>query len=344
VSPRRFLFILLCIGGLALAGCVAHTTIPYDAANTRARSADAPLDIFDYTLDSQPLSNHELPKQNTRTHRVRELTWHSVGDNGQPDMLVTADYFESLAPGRHRLVIVLPLWGTYTYPPEKIADGIRDRGAGDTHVLRVLGERYLFDWDELADAPDPDTLRTRSAQMSERMRVTVVDVRRLIDWARQQPEVDPDRIGIVGFSMSAVVAGLVIGADDRIRSAVLVMGGADLHDIIAACNGPLQRVREAVLPRFGWTQEQYHAVVEDTWAWLNPRHYPARIDPRHILMFDAQHDECMPQSARDAFWETLGEPRRISFHYGHKHSFLAMTPLGLNYMRRQIYRFLDDTL
>ena len=63
-----------------------------------------------------------------------------------------------------------------------------------------------------------------------------------------------------------------------------------------------------------------------------------------ILMFDAQRDECMPQHARDDFWETLGRPERISFHYGHKKSFLAMTPLGFNYMRRQIYRFLEATL
>ena len=336
---------LLCAAELVLGGCVAHTTIPYDPAATRTLTADAPLEIFDYAPnDWQPLANDEQPKLATRTHRTRLLTWQSVGDNGQPGFKVTANYFQSVAPGKHRLVIVLPLWGTYPYPPEKIAEGIRDRGSGDTHVLRVLGERYLFDWDELAASPDPDTLRIRSAQMSERMRVTVVDVRRLITWAQQQPEIDAARIGIVGFSMSAVAAGLVIGADDRIHSAVLVMGGADLHDIIAACDGPLQRVREAVLPRFGWTQAEYHAVVEDTWAWLNPRHYPALIDAAHILMFDAQRDECMPQSTRDAFWETLGEPRRISFHYGHKQSFLAMTPLGLNYMRRQIYRFLDATL
>jgi hypothetical protein len=344
VNRQRLLTALLCAGATCFAGCAIHTTRPYEAATARAPATGPVPEIFQYTADAQPLSNHMLPELDTRTHVARQLTWQSVGDNGQPGMEVTAEYFQSNRPGTHPLVIVLPLWGTYTYPPEKISEGIRDRGPGDTNVLRVLGERYLFDWDELASSPDPETFRARTAQMSERMRVTVIDVRRLIDWAQQRPEIDPHRIGLVGFSMSAVAGGLVLGSDDRVRSAALVMGGADLHDIIANCNGPFEHVREDVLARFDWTQEQYHAVVEDTWSWLNPTQFPARIDASRILMFDAQRDECMPQNARDDFWETLGEPRRISFHYGHKKSFLAMTPLGLNYMRRQIYRFLDATL
>jgi dienelactone hydrolase len=334
---------LLCTGAISLAGCVAHTIHPYDATVARAPSAAEP-EIFRYSAGAEPIDEHALPELDTRTHRARRISWQSVGDNGQPEMQVTTDYFRSVVDGRHPLVIVLPLWGTYTYPPEKIADGIRDRSRGDKHVLRVLGQNYLFDWDDLGASADPDAFRLRAARMSERMHVTVIDVRRLVDWASRQPEIDPQRIGIVGFSMSAVAAGLLLGADDRVRAAVLIMGGAHLHDIIAACDGPLQAVRDEVMPRFGWTQDQYHEAVTETWGWLDPALFPARIDASRILMFDAQRDECMPQSARDAFWRTLGEPRRISFHYGHRQSFLAMTPLGLNYMRRQVYRFLDAEL
>jgi dienelactone hydrolase len=344
VSASRLQRVALCAGAAFAAGCAMHTTHPYAPHPTPAPVQTSAPDIFQYSADARPLANHMTPDLDTRTHQARELTWQSVGDNGQPDMEVKAEYFDSRTPGRHPLVIVLPLWGTYTYPPQKIAEGIRDRGRGKYNVLRVLGESYLIDWDLLAASPDPETFRARAAQMSERMRVAVIDVRRLLDWAGQRPEVDPERIGLVGFSMSAVAGGLVLGADDRLRSAVLVMGGANLHDIIANCNGPLQHVREEVLPRFGWSQAQYYNMVEDTWSWLNPARFPARIPASRILMFDAQHDECMPKSARDAFWETLGEPKRITLHYGHKESFLAMTPLGLNYMRRQIYRFLDDTL
>jgi hypothetical protein len=343
VKAGRVLIVLLCAGATSFAGCAVRTTRPYDLATARAPATGPVPEIFRYTADAQPIADELRPDLDTRTHMARGLVWQSVGDNGQPGLHVLADYFQSKAPGAHPLVIVLPLWGTYTYPPQKIADGIRDRDP-DTHVLRVLGERYLFDWDELASSPDPETLRSRSAQMSERVRVTVIDVRRILDWAMQRPEIDPQRIAVVGFSMSAVVGGLLLGSDDRVHSAALVMGGADLHDIIAQCNGPFERVRDEILTRFAWTQEQYHQVVEDTWSWLNPTRFPARIDAARILMFDAQRDECMPQHARDDFWETLGRPRRISFHYGHKKSFLAMTPLGFNYMRRQIYRFLEATL
>ena len=187
-------------------------------------------------------------------------------------MQVTAEYFESNLPGAHPLVIVLPLWGTYTYPPQKIAEGIRDRGSRDTHVLRVLGERYLFDWDELASSPGSGNVQgARRAQMSERMRVTVIDVRR---HPRLGASSGPRSTGIasacVGFSMSAVVpAACVRGSDDRVRSAALVMGGADLHDIIANCNGPFRGVcAKRCWPASAGRRSSTTAVVEDTWSWL----------------------------------------------------------------------------
>lgn len=346
MSARRRLPILVACASVALAGCALRTTRPYDEANARLPATGPVPEIFAYDEDVTfaPISDVPLPDEVTRRHDARLLTWRSSGENGQPGLTVKANYYRALGEGKHPLVIVLPLWGTYTYPPQKIADGIRGRARLDAHVLRVLGENYLFDWDLVAASPDRATLHARAAEMSERMRVTVVDIRRLIEWAQHQPEVDPDRIGLVGFSMSAIAGALVVGADDRLRSAVLVMGGANLHDIIAQCNGPLGRVRSELLPRLGLTQEDYHEIVEETWAWLNPAHFPARIDASRILMVDAARDECMPQAARDAFWETLGHPRRISFYYGHKGSFLAMTPLGLNYLRRQIYRFLNATL
>ena len=61
-------------------------------------------------------------------------------------------------------------------------------------------------------------------------------------------------------------------------------------------------------------------------------------------MIDAMFDDCMPHEARDALWEIMGHPRRITLPYWHRSAFYSITPLGLNFMRRKIYRFLDATL
>ena len=137
------------------AGCVTmRTHIPYDppgGAPTRV-ALEAPTP-FDYERAPPAIANHDLPERDSRHYRVKQLQFPSAGDSGQPGNLVTAMYYKSRAPGRKKLVVVLPIWGSYTYPSDVIADGIRSRAGGDTNVLMVLGENYLVDWEGMGAAP-----------------------------------------------------------------------------------------------------------------------------------------------------------------------------------------------
>ena len=83
--------------------------------------------------------------------------------------------------------------------------------------------------------------------MVERVRTAIVDVRRLLDWAEARPAVDGDRIGVIGFSESALQVTGLMASDPRLASAVVVMGGAHPHEILATCYGP----PEGVAPRWG---------------------------------------------------------------------------------------------
>lgn len=240
--------------------------------------------------------------------------------------------------------MVLPLWGSHTYPPAKITRGLLQRHGGDAHVLRVLGERYLFDWAAATSAPTPDQFRAIAQRMSDRFRVTVIDLRRLVDWMELQPEIDPQRIGLVGFSMSAVVGALLLGADSRPAAAALVMGGALIGTTLAHCDGPFEPMRETIMSRFDWSRARYQSVTGAAFEHVDPANHPTRVDPAGIVYFESQYDTCMPASSREAYWQALGQPRRVSFKYRHKTAFLAMTPLGFNLMRRMIYAHFDANL
>ena len=285
-----------------------------------------------------------LPKLDTDTHRVRLLKFPSIGVNGQKDNLLTTRYYQSRQPGGHKLIIVLPIWGTYTYPSDKITKGILARSRGDTNVLHVLGEEYLLDWARMGDAEDEESFFLAVRDAAARVRTMVIDIRRLIDWAEMQSDIDSRRIGLIGFSLGAQIAGVVLSNEPRIAVGVLVMGGANPHEILTKCAGRPKVVRENVLPRFGWNKRQYQDVLERFLDPVNPANFRGRTDPSRVLMFDAYHDDCIPRSAREALWNAMGRPERISFLYTHKMSFLSMTPLGSNYMRRKIYEFLDKTL
>jgi hypothetical protein len=79
-------------------------------------------------------------------------------------------------------------------------------------------------------------------------------------------------------------------------------------------------------------------------ASIDPARLGSQVDPARVLVLDAHDDDCIPQSARDALWQALGRPERISLRASHAGSFLAMTFLGGNHIRKSITRFLARTL
>jgi dienelactone hydrolase len=172
----------------------------------------------------------------------------------------------------------------------------------------------------------------------------VTDLRRLVDWGQGRPEVDPARIALVGFSMSAIVGSVAMANEPRIGYGVLVVGGADLHEVLAVCNGRIRSTREALLKRFDWSLEDLKARLEGTLQVVNPVRFAGQVDPARVLVIDAADDSCIPEASRERFWEALGRPERISYQYGHRATFLALTFLGGHDMQHKVYAFLDRTL
>ena len=284
------------------------------------------------------------PFDETRTHEIVRMSFRSSGNNGHPENLVEGQYFRSKEPGAKSLVVVMPIWGTSSYPPEKISTGYARRGGHDTHVIWIYGTAPLFPWDELSTAATEDGFRTLSRDSAERYRLSVVDMRRLVDWATTRPEIDASRIAFVGFSMSALVTATLLANEPQIAGAVLMMGAARFADVFSVCRNRAGEVREHAMRSFGWTIDEYRDFFKSLFDPADPVRFEGRYDPTKILMIDAMFDDCMPESSRAALWEITGHPRRVTFLYQHRSAFYSLTPLGLNVSRRKIYRFLDETI
>lgn len=302
-------------------------------------TAEAPFDSFERT----PVELSE-PFAETRTHEIMHMSFRSSGRNGHPRNLVEGRYFRSKGPGRKSLVVVMPIWGTSTYPPAKISEGYARRAGFDTHVIWIYGDSPIFPWTELASVPTEERFREMALDSAERYRSAVVDMRRLVDWAVLQPEIDPSRIAFVGFSMSALVTATLLANEPRVAAAVLMMGAARFADVFSVCRNRAGEVREHVLESFGWTVDEYRRFFSGLFEPADPTRFAGRYDPNKILMIDAMFDDCMPESSRAALWEITGHPHRVTFLYRHRSAFYSLTPLGLNVSRRKIYRFLDSTV
>ncbi|HZL92399.1 MAG TPA: hypothetical protein VFB99_02105, partial [Vicinamibacterales bacterium] len=73
--------------------------------------------------ETHPVTLSATPIESTRHHDVLRLSYPSSGHNGHPDNLVEGQFYRSREPGAKKLVVVMPIWGTSDYPPEKISNG-----------------------------------------------------------------------------------------------------------------------------------------------------------------------------------------------------------------------------
>ena len=332
---------------MAATGCyTGHVRTPYtDAGDLQELRSFETAPAFRYEKTDVPFTNHVEGTGATSMYELRLLEWPSIGNNSQKDNLVTARYYRSTLPGPHPLVIVLPIWGSFTYPPRKLSASIQRRSNGAVHVLHVQGDTHLANWPGIIDAADESEFLELGREAVERQRVTIVDVRRLIDWAEQRPEIDADRVALIGCSLAAFIAGTIATQEPRLAATVTVMGGSHLSSVIANCDGKrATRVQATAAGRFGWDREELEAQLAPIMSVVDPANYPNRADPRSVLIIEANRDKCVPEKSREDLWLALGKPDRISMNYDHAPAFYSMTPIGLSWMRRRIWEFLEPRL
>lgn len=311
-------------------------------------AAHRPAAAFDYAPQpgGPPV---ELSLEGRRgSYRIWHLWMPSAGDNGQPGRRVEGRYYESVRPGPKPLVVVLPIYGKSAYPSRKLARYLtrpRVRDAADTHVLRLLGNENLYRPERLAAARDEGELVAEIEATARRMVTTVVDVRRLLDWAERRPEVDRDRLGVVGFSFSSALASLAMAADPRFGAGVFFMGGGHLHEIFAHCHGnEVAHARQVLRRALGRSDDELARLLAEPLAVVDPVRLAPLLADRPVLLADSPIDRVIPERSRRDLWEALGRPQRLVFRLSHRTAFLTMTPLGLDYANRKIRRFFDESL
>ncbi len=176
---------------------------------------------------------------------------------------------------------------------------------------------------------------------------TVVDLRRAVDYLTSRPDIDPDRIGFLGFSQGGMVGGTFIGVEPRIRSACLAIPGAGFVEYargMAALR--YAAMAEVIFPplgvlRFARQATMYNTVtgatLETNAELCDPIHFVGGFAPRKLLILAATKDELIPRAATLALHNAAREPKQLVwFNSGHV---LPPTALVVN-----CKRFFSETL
>ena len=77
----------------------------------------------------------------------------------------------------------------------------------------------------------PETVRKRMPALSseewfEGYRMSVIELRQIVDWVRSRPEINHEQIAVMGISLGGFISAIAMGIDERLRAGVFIaMGG-----------------------------------------------------------------------------------------------------------------------
>ena len=141
---------------------------------------------------------------------------------------------------------------------------------------------------------------TPKAELLRQRRIAVDDVvaaRRAVGVLSGRPEVDPRRIGLIGWSAGAHTGAILAGVEPRLRALVLMSGGAlPISDYVAVAPAWLRpAVRRAL-------------TAVDPLRWI------ARGRPGTIFLQDGRRDEVVPRRALDALAAAAPKRTRLRWY------------------------------
>lgn len=149
-------------------------------------------------------------------------------------------------------------------------------------------------------------MRTMAMAYRERSWKTVHDTRRLIDYLQTRPDIDPDRIYLVGASYGAITGTVVLAHDKRLKAGVLVVGGGNLR-LFAKAPEVRREVPAWLLPALG-------SLIAFLIGPAEPVLHAPFTAGTPVLMQNGSNDGVIIPESGKALFAALGEPKEIRWY------------------------------
>ncbi|MCX8037611.1 MAG: dienelactone hydrolase family protein [Candidatus Sumerlaeia bacterium] len=208
-------------------------------------------------------------------------------------------YFGVAAPGRHPAVIMLH----HAEGATLLEDFVARKLAADG-LPTLLVQFPYYGKRRPADKALADSLKqTNLEALLTVLRQGILDVHRAKDWLRSRPEVDPNRIGMLGISLGAIAAATIAGVDPDFHRVALLLGGGDIAGILSSDLPGMQRTRQQFI-RLAPSLEDLRNKLRP----VEPLAFAHRVPRGTVLMVNARRDDHIPVSCTERLWKALGEP------------------------------------
>ena len=170
---------------------------------------------------------------------------------------------------------------------------------------------------------------------AQRPAKTINETRRLIDYLSTHPDIDPQRIYLVGASYGAVTGSTVMAKEKRLRAGVLVYGGGDFGKLLDSyanhlgvavglglIDGKNLDPEKPPLPKLTASQERKVGAVIACIVPLaryflgvaDPIRYVDQISPTPVYFQNGKYDVLVPAAAGKALQDAAKDPKKITWY------------------------------
>lgn len=239
---------------------------------------------------------------------VYDLTFASPAPSGNPaNDTVHAEYFVpkgATAAAKVPGVVVLDILDGRAVVPRGQAVWLAQHGVAALFVYMAhYGPRR----------PPGSSERLLSVDLDHTMvaiRQTVLDCRYAAAWLAARPEVDADKLGLVGTSLGSLIGANVAAAEPRLKNVCLLLPAGGLVD--AFYDHPRAKPYAAVVDLLGGKDALKKAIAP-----ADPLTYAPQLKLRNLLLLAASRDDVLPPKAATALWEATGKQAIVWFDATH---------------------------
>ncbi|HEY3787349.1 MAG TPA: hypothetical protein VGL71_00785, partial [Urbifossiella sp.] len=142
------------------------------------------------------------------------------------------------------------------------------------------------------------------------VRQTVLDCRCAAAWLANRPDIDANKLGLVGTSLGSLVGANVAAGEPRLKNICLLLPAGGLVD--ALYDHPKAKPYLPLLELAGGKK-----AIKKIIAPADPITYAPQLKERNLLLIAASRDDVLPPSAARALWEATGKQKIIWFDSTH---------------------------
>jgi len=244
-----------------------------------------------------------------RAFDAYQITFPSPVQNAvPPNGTVYVEYWVPKRPGPMPAVVLLHHWGVIHPTVEReLAVVLAHNGI----ITAMLVLPYHMQRTPPGFRSGRAMLSADIPRLVRSVEQSVLEVGALVGWLKSRPEVNPKEIGLAGVSLGAIIGALVLGEIDQFDAAVLILGGANVADIL--WTSPITLKIRPALRRLGYTKERLEADL----ASVEPLNRLTPAQGRNVLMVNAIHDPVIPRRDTLALWDALGQSGIVWVESGH---------------------------